>query len=103
MELADTLVADFDVVELLTLVTDRCVELLDVGAAGIVLVAPDGDLRVMASSSEAMRVLELEAHVVNDQPNHTRRHNLRLEHVARAAIDRTLAPSTLDRPPAANP
>ena len=56
VELADTLVADFDVVELLTLLADRCVEVLDVGAAGLMLVAPDGDLRVMASSSEAMRV-----------------------------------------------
>ena len=59
VELADTLVADFDVVELLTLLADRCVEVLDVGAAGLMLVGPDGDLRVMASSSEAMRVLEL--------------------------------------------
>ena len=59
VELADTLVADFDVVEVLTLLTDRCVEALDVDAAGIMLVAPAGDLRVMASSSEAMRVLEL--------------------------------------------
>jgi GAF domain-containing protein len=59
VELADTLVADFDVVELLSLLADRCVEVLDVGAAGLMLVAPDGDLRVMASSSEAMRVLEL--------------------------------------------
>src|SRR5215210_7317316 len=52
VELADTLVADFDVVELLTLLTDRCVEVLDVAAAGLMLAAPDGDLRVMASSSE---------------------------------------------------
>lgn len=59
VELADTLVADFDVVELLTLLADRCVDVLDVGAAGLMLVAPDGDLRVMASSSETMRVLEL--------------------------------------------
>jgi GAF domain-containing protein len=59
VELADTLVADFDVVELLTLLADRCVELLDVGAAGLMLAGPDGELRVMASSSEAMRVLEL--------------------------------------------
>jgi GAF domain-containing protein len=59
VELADTLVADFDVIELLTLLTDRCVEVLDVGAAGLMLVGPDGELRVMASSSEAMRVLEL--------------------------------------------
>jgi GAF domain-containing protein len=59
VELADTLVADFDVIELLTLLTDGCVDVLDVAAAGIMLVAPEGDLRVMASSSEAMRVLEL--------------------------------------------
>ena len=59
VELADTLVAEFDVVELLTLLADRCVEVLDVEAAGLMLVAPDGDLRVMASSSETMRVLEL--------------------------------------------
>jgi GAF domain-containing protein len=59
VELADTLVADFDVVELLTRLADRCVDLLDVGAAGLMLAAPDGELRVMASSSEAMRLLEL--------------------------------------------
>jgi GAF domain-containing protein len=59
VELADTLVTAFDVVELLTALADRCVDVLDVGAAGIMLVAPDGNLRVMASSSEAMRLLEL--------------------------------------------
>jgi GAF domain-containing protein len=46
-------------VELLTRLTDRCVDVLDVGAAGLMLVSPEGDLRVMASSSEAIRVLEL--------------------------------------------
>jgi len=59
VELADSLVADFDVVEILTLVADRCVDVLDVAAAGLMLVSADGDLRVLASSSEAMRVLEL--------------------------------------------
>ena len=59
VELADNLVADFDVVDLLTLLADRCVDTFDVAAAGIMLVAPDGVLRVVASSSEEMRVLEL--------------------------------------------
>jgi len=59
VKLADTLVADFDVVELLTLLTDGCVDVLDVGAAGLMLATPGGDLRVLASSSEAMRLLEL--------------------------------------------
>ena len=59
VELADTLVDEFDVVELLTLLTDRCVDVLDVAAAGIMLVSPTGELRVMASSSEGMRLLEL--------------------------------------------
>jgi GAF domain-containing protein len=59
VDLADTLVDHFDVVELLTLLTDRCVEVLDVSAAGLMLVAPEGDLRVVASSSEEMRVVEL--------------------------------------------
>ena len=59
VELADTLVDDFDVVELLTLLADRCVEVLDVAAAGLMLVAPDEKLRVIASSSEEMRLVEL--------------------------------------------
>jgi len=59
VELADNLVEDFDVVELLTLLTDRCVEVLDVSTAGLMLATPDAGLRVMASSSETMRLIEL--------------------------------------------
>lgn len=59
VELADSLVADFDVIDLLTVLADRCVSTFDVAAAGIMLVAPDGVLRVAASSSGEMRLLEL--------------------------------------------
>jgi GAF domain-containing protein len=60
VELADTLVDDFDVVELLTRLADRCVEVLDVSAAGLMVARPGGgELQVVASSSDAMRVLEL--------------------------------------------
>jgi GAF domain-containing protein len=59
VELADNLVSDFDVAELLVVLTDRCVDVLDVSAAGIMLASPAGDLRVMAASSEEMRLLEL--------------------------------------------
>ncbi len=59
VELADTLVGDFDVTDLLTMVAERCVEVLDVDAAGFMLASQDGRLRVVASSSEAMRILEL--------------------------------------------
>ncbi len=59
VELADNLVDDFDIVDLLTTLSDRCVEVLDIAAAGIMLVAPNGELRVVTSSSEAMRIVEL--------------------------------------------
>jgi GAF domain-containing protein len=59
VELADSLVDDFDIVELLTTLSDRCVEVLDIAAAGIMLATPDGHLQVVTSSNEAMRVVEL--------------------------------------------
>ena len=58
-EIADTLVDDYDVVDMLTGVADRCVSLLDVSAAGVMLASPAGGLGLVASSSEAMRLLEL--------------------------------------------
>ncbi len=59
VEMADTLVDDYDVVDLLTGLTDRCVSLLGVSAAGVMLASPAGSLSLVASSSEAMRMLEL--------------------------------------------
>jgi len=66
VELADTLVADFDVLDFLHLLATRCTQLLDVSAAGVLLVDPAGDLRVMAASSEQVQLLEL-FQLQNDQ------------------------------------
>ena len=57
--LADTLVADFDVVDFLHGLADRCVRLLAVDAAGLMLADQRGSLRVVASSSEQARLVEL--------------------------------------------
>jgi transcriptional regulator with GAF, ATPase, and Fis domain len=59
VELADNLVADFDLIDFLRLLTDRCVGMLDVSAAGVLLANRDGELRVMAASDERVRLLEL--------------------------------------------
>jgi GAF domain-containing protein len=59
VQLADTLVDEFDIIDLLTVLTDRCVELLDAAAAGILLADHEGVLHVMAASSEQARLLEL--------------------------------------------
>ena len=59
VEIADNLVDTFDVVDLLTKLADQCVHVLGVSAAGVMLVSSGGDLRLVASSSEAMRVVEL--------------------------------------------
>ena len=59
VDMADTLVDDYDIVEMLTGLADRCVHLLGVSAAGVMLASPAGSLGLVASSSEAMRLLEL--------------------------------------------
>ena len=66
VELTDTMVADFDVIDFLHILTDRSVQLLDVSAAGLLLADPRGELRVVAASSEAARLLEL-FQIQNDQ------------------------------------
>jgi transcriptional regulator with GAF, ATPase, and Fis domain len=66
VELTDTMVAEFDVIDFLHVLTDRSVQLLDVAAAGLLLADPRGELRVVAASSEAARVLEL-FQLQNDQ------------------------------------
>lgn len=59
VDVADTLVAEFDVVDFLTLLTTRCVELFELSEAGLLLADPPNGLRVAASSSHEIEVLEL--------------------------------------------
>jgi GAF domain-containing protein len=66
VELADTMVADFDVIDFLQMLSDRSVVLLSASAAGVMLADPRGELRVAASSNEAAGFLEL-FQVQNDQ------------------------------------
>jgi transcriptional regulator with GAF, ATPase, and Fis domain len=59
VELADTLVDDFDVVDFLHRVTVRCAQVLGVSAAGVLLTDQRGALQVVAASTEQTRLLEL--------------------------------------------
>jgi GAF domain-containing protein len=59
VEIADNLVEDFDVIDVLTVLSCRCVEVIDVDSAGVMLITPAGELQVIASSNDAMRILEL--------------------------------------------
>lgn len=59
VELADTLVEEFDVVDFLQVLSERCVELMDTDAAGLMLDDQRGNLDVVAYTDESARLLEL--------------------------------------------
>jgi len=59
VELADTLVADFDVIEFLHTLAQHSVDLLGVSASGILLADHTGRLTLVAASTEQARLLEL--------------------------------------------
>jgi hypothetical protein len=59
VSLVDSLLDDFDVVDLLTELTERCADLLDIAAAGFLLADPLGQLRLLAATSSQTRELEI--------------------------------------------
>ncbi|MCV7423754.1 GAF and ANTAR domain-containing protein [Mycobacterium yunnanensis] len=59
VDLVDTLVSEFESVDLLQNLTEFTVELLPIAASGVMLADPHGSLTVVASSHESARLLEL--------------------------------------------
>ncbi|MFK4065136.1 GAF and ANTAR domain-containing protein [Streptomyces sp. NPDC029674] len=59
IDLADTLVDDFDPAEFFYRVAEHCMDLLDIGDAGVMLALPKGPLTLVAASSERVRLIEL--------------------------------------------
>ncbi|WP_328492631.1 GAF and ANTAR domain-containing protein [Streptomyces sp. NBC_00414] len=59
VEAVDTLTDDFDLIEFLHRLSTRCVELLDVDAAGVMVVDQHGEFQLVAASDEKTRLLEL--------------------------------------------
>ncbi len=59
VELTDTLVDDFDIIDFLDRLAVRCVELLGVSACGLLLVDHRDTLNLLAASTEQTRLLEL--------------------------------------------
>jgi hypothetical protein len=59
VSLVDSLLVDFDVMDLLTELTERCAHLIDVAAAGFLLADPFDHLHVLAATTEQARELEV--------------------------------------------
>ena len=66
VELADTLVDEFDALDFMHTLTERAVQLLDADAAGLILIDQRGQLQVVASTSQEARVVEV-FQVQNDE------------------------------------
>jgi GAF domain-containing protein len=59
VEVADTLVDEFDLIEFLDMVTSHSTALVDAHATGLLLADRDGNLQLMAASNESAEMLEL--------------------------------------------
>ena len=68
VELADTLVDDFDVIEFLLMVTHRTAELIGDADVGLLLADQRGRLQFMAASNEGVKRLELFQVQVHEGP-----------------------------------
>ena len=68
VQLADTLVDDFDLAEFLHMLVEQCVDLLEVNAAGVLLADQNGGIRMAAASSERAELLEVFAAGTQDGP-----------------------------------
>ena len=59
VKVADTLTADFDIIELLHTLLNECTLIIDVQAGGLMLADGSGDLQLMASTSERADFVEM--------------------------------------------
>jgi GAF domain-containing protein len=59
VRITDTLVADYDVLDLLHALVEAAVDLLDAAAAGLLLADPHGELQLLASTSERSQLVEV--------------------------------------------
>ena len=68
VQLADTLVDDFDLADFLHMLVEQCVDLLEVDAAGVLLAGQGGGVRMAAASSERAELLEVFVADTQDGP-----------------------------------
>lgn len=68
MKVSDTLIADFDIVDLLHTLVEECVGLVETDAGGLMLADPLGELQLVASSSEQADFVEVMQLTAGDGP-----------------------------------
>jgi hypothetical protein len=68
VDLAETLVGDFDTTETLHLLVNRCVEVLHAAAAGVMVTDDHNELRVVATSSDQAQLLALYQQLRDEGP-----------------------------------